>query len=169
MPRTGPHLALLGTLTLGKGLRFNNPYRLETPLGDDAESLSLTATYLDLGVSVSAGAPRGLAHGIALNLSVATEGIPQEVLTPAYLASWRLPPRFLLLGRAGLPIILEPDANLGYELALGGVYFIAAGIGVTAEVIGSLFYGAATQERAATAIPLLSAQFGIAVGYEVLP
>ena len=31
------------TAMLGAGFRFNNPYRLSTPLGDDAESVSRTA------------------------------------------------------------------------------------------------------------------------------
>src|SRR4051812_8838246 len=38
----------LGGAYLGRGLRFNNPYRLRSELGDGAQSLSLTATYLDL-------------------------------------------------------------------------------------------------------------------------
>src|SRR5689334_12933139 len=38
----------LGGVGVGKGLRLNNPYRLPRVLGDDAESLSLTATYLDV-------------------------------------------------------------------------------------------------------------------------
>jgi hypothetical protein len=40
----------LGGVFVGKGLRFNNPYRLRRVLGDDAESLSLTATYQDVHV-----------------------------------------------------------------------------------------------------------------------
>jgi hypothetical protein len=35
---------LAAALFFGRGLRFNNPYRLSTQLGDTAESLSLTAT-----------------------------------------------------------------------------------------------------------------------------
>ena len=38
------------TLALGDGLRFNNPYRLSTPLGKTPESVSLTAAYYDLGL-----------------------------------------------------------------------------------------------------------------------
>ena len=40
----------LGGLYVGRGLRFNNPYRLRRVLGDDPSSLSLGATYLDLHV-----------------------------------------------------------------------------------------------------------------------
>lgn len=169
LPRAGPHLQLLGAVSLGRGLRLNNPYRLATPLGDDAESLSLTATYLDLSASVSTGSPSGLAYGGAMHLSVAMDGIPQSVASPSFLCSLRLPPYFLVMGRLGLPIVLEPDANLGYELGVGAIYWLRAGVGLTTEVIGSLFYGAATQERAATTIPILSVQAGLAIGYEVLP
>ena len=169
LPEAGPYLHLLGAVSWGKGLRFNNPYRLATPLGDSAESVSATAGYANFAFALSSGNPSGLMHGGALALSVATDGVPQEVMTPAYQIGLRLPPHFLVYARAGLPLVFEPDPNLGYEIGVGGVYWLTAGIGLSAEVIGSLFYGAATQDTAATAIPLLSAQAGIAIGYEVLP
>ncbi len=169
LPPRGIYLHLMGAASWGKGLRFNNPYRLATPLGDSAESVSATAGYLNLAVSVSSGNPSGLLHGGSLALSVATDGIPQEVLTPAYQIGLRLPPHFLAYARAGLPFVLEPDPNVGYELGVGGVYWLTAGIGASFELIGSLFYGAATQDTAATAIPILSGQLGVALSYEVLP
>lgn len=169
LPETGPYLHLLGALSWGKGIRFNNPYRLATPLGESAESVSASAGYLNFAFAASSGSPDGLLHGGGVALSVATDGVPQEVMTPSYQLGLRFPPDFFLYGRAGLPIVVEPDPNLGYELAVGGVYFFTAGLGATAELIGSLFYGAATQDTAATAIPLLSAQIGIAALYEVLP
>jgi hypothetical protein len=51
----GEPLPISGLLSLavGRGLRFNNPYRLEKPLGDTAESVSLAATYLDIGGGVA--------------------------------------------------------------------------------------------------------------------
>src|SRR6185295_11658619 len=42
----------LAALSVGRGLRFNNPYRLAQPLGDTPESVSLSATYLDAGLGV---------------------------------------------------------------------------------------------------------------------
>jgi hypothetical protein len=168
-PVDGPYLHMMGSLALGRGIRFNNPYRLATPLGDDAESLSLSATYLDLGVSAASGDPDGLQHGGSLHFSVALQGIPQEVLTPSYLLAHRLPPRFIAFARAGLPFVLEPDPNLGYELAVGAGYLVTAGLGVTAELVGDLFYGAATQDEALTAIPMLSLQLGAFIDFEVLP
>jgi hypothetical protein len=168
-PADGGYLHLMAALALGRGIRFNNPYRLATPLGDDPESLSLSATYLDLGAGITAGPPEGLQHGGSLHFSVAVEGVPQEVATPSYLVLHRFPPRLLAFARAGLPVVIEPDLNLGYELALGGAFLVSAGLGVTAEVVGDVFYGAATQEQALTVIPMLSFQVGVFFDYEVLP
>jgi hypothetical protein len=168
-PANGSYLHLFGALALGKGIRFNNPYRLATPLGDDAESLSTTATYVDASIGATGGDPEGLQHGVSFHISFAVTGIPQEVVTPSYVALYRFPPRFFAYGRAGLPVILEPDANVGYELALGGAYLVTAGIGATAELVGDLFYGAATQDEAVTTIPVLSFQLGVLVDFEVLP
>src|SRR5690606_1296249 len=60
-----------GSLALGRGLRFNNPYRLERVLGDDAESLSLSALYADVSAGMAQGDPSGLQHGLAVHLSLA--------------------------------------------------------------------------------------------------
>ncbi|RYE94889.1 MAG: hypothetical protein EOO75_00750, partial [Myxococcales bacterium] len=53
----GPYVHFLGTATLGRSLRFNNPYRLETPLGSTPESVSLGASYLDLSAAALLGRP----------------------------------------------------------------------------------------------------------------
>jgi hypothetical protein len=154
---------------IGRGLRFNNPYRLSKELGDDAESLSLSATYLDLALAGLLGNPTGLQHGAAVHLSIAMDGIQQEVLTPSYVALYRLSPRWALEGRFGLPIVLEPDASTGLELAASGMFFVTGGVGIKADLIGSLFYGAATRDTSVTVIPILSAQVGVVIDYEVLP
>ncbi|MBI3204651.1 MAG: hypothetical protein IT377_33735 [Polyangiaceae bacterium] len=168
-PAGGGYLHLTGALSVGRGLRFNNPYRLATPLGEDAESLSLGATYLDLALGAAAGDPDGWQHGGSLHFSVAAQGIPQEVVTPSYLLMHRLPPRYWLFARAGLPVVLGPDPNLGFELALGGSLMVSAGLGVTGELVGDVFYGAATQDQAYSVIPMLSLQVGVVVDLEVLP
>lgn len=160
---------LVGTLELGKGFRFNNPYRLESELGKTAASLSTTATYLDLGAAVAFGKPFGLEHGAALHLSFALGGVPQEVLVPAYFAALPLGARGLAYGRVGPAIILQPDANVGGEAAIGGVFFLTGMLGVGGEVLGDLFYGAATLDKKITTYPILSAQLGIVVQHEVLP
>lgn len=159
----------LGGVYVGKGLRFNNPYRLQRVLGDDAESLSLSATYLDFHLGRTFSPPGGFEHGVALHLSVATDGIRQEVATPSYLLVRRLSPRVLAYGRAGLPIVLEPDASVGLEAGLGAAYFFTANLGLGAELDFSLFYGAATVERAVTLIPMTSLAVGVFFDWEHLP
>ena len=47
------YVQLFLTSFFGDGLRFNNPYRLATPLGDNAESLSRTAPYVDIGLAAT--------------------------------------------------------------------------------------------------------------------
>lgn len=159
----------LGGMYLGRGIRFNNPYRLQRVLGDDARSLSLTATYLDLHVGRAFGAPDGFQHGAALHLSIATDGVRQEVATPSYLLVKRFSPRVLGYGRAGFPIVLEPDASVGLEAGLGGAYFLTANFGIGAELDFSLFYGAATVNRAVTLIPVTSLALGVFFDWERLP
>ena len=65
--------------------------------------------------------------------------------------------------------MIEPDFNAGFEIAAGGVFFTTAALGVTLDLVGSLFFGAATVETPRTAIPLLSLELGILYDYEVLP
>lgn len=159
-----------GSVSLGKGLRFNNPYRLSTPLGKTAESVSATATYYDLGLGVVRGAPAGLQHGAVLHLSVAAQGIPQEVLSLSYIGLDRIAEgRTLLYGRAGIPVVLQPDLGGGLELAFGAAFMLSAGIGVQGELVGSLYYGAGTLERSVSTIPVLSGQLGLFIDYELLP
>jgi hypothetical protein len=159
----------IGGLYLGRGLRFNNPYRLSTVLGDDARSLSLTATYLDLHVGRTFSDPGGFEHGVAAHFSIATDGIRQEVLTPSYLLLRRFGPRVTGYARAGAAIVLEPDASVGLEAGLGSAYFFSANLGIGAELDFSLFYGAATIERAVTIIPVTSLAFGVFFDWEELP
>src|SRR6187455_2490362 len=85
-PRSSPgYQHWLGGSYLGRGLRFNHPYRLRSVLGDEPESLSLGATYLDLHLGRTFGEPDGFEHGFAGHLSIALDGIRQEVFTPSYL------------------------------------------------------------------------------------
>ncbi len=165
----GGYVHAFGFAGAGRGLRFNNPYRLETVLGDDAESLSLSATYLDLAIGATFGEARGLQHGAVAHLSIATDGIAQEVLSVSYLMLHPFGSRFLVTGRGGVPVVLEPDLNAGFELGVGGAFLLSAAFGVGAELVGSVFYGAATLDRSATVIPMVSLQAGLWVDYEVLP
>jgi hypothetical protein len=167
--RGWPYLHLLGGLAWGRGVRLNNPYRLQTELGDGGESLSLTADYLEAWAAGTLGAPDGLQHGAELHVAAALGGVPQEVLTPAYVAAWRAEPRLVLSARAGAPIVLEPDANVGGELAARAIWLARAGLGASVELGGSLFYGAATRQASHTMIPVVSLALGLVVDYEVLP
>jgi hypothetical protein len=158
-----------GSMSFGDGLRFNNPYRLATPLGKTPESLSLTAAYFDLGLGAVRGPPDGLAHGAVMHLSIAVQGIPQEVLSLSYIGLERIGNgRTILFGRFGIPVILQPDLSGGLETAFGAAFMISSGIGVQGELVGSLYYGAATLDRSVTTIPVVSGELGVFFDYEVL-
>ena len=159
---------LFATAFVGDGLRFNNPYRLATVLGSQAQSLSRTAAYADLGGAVLVGNPEFLAHGLVLRASLALEGVSQAVLAPSYMVLRRFGP-WAAYGRAGVPIVLSPDTTFGVEGGAGGVWFVRAGIGLAVELVGDLFYGAGTREVATTTYPVLSAQGGLWLSWEVLP
>lgn len=156
------------TSFVGEGLRFNNPYRLATVLGSNAESLSLTAAYVDLGGAVFLGDPTGLAQGLAVRTSIALEGVPQSVMTPSYVALHRWGP-WGVYGRAGPTIVLTPDVTWGLEGAAGGLWFPVAGVGIAAELVGDVFYGAGTRDVEVATYPVLSAQLGLWLSWEVLP
>jgi hypothetical protein len=165
----GSYFDLLGTAMVGTGLRFNNPYRLSNELGTGGETLSSTAPYLELAFVVTTGNPDGLQHGARLSWTVSFTGVPQQVITPAYAALYRVGPSWIFYGWAGLPMLVEPDFNVGAELALGATWMARAGLGLTGAVVGDGFYGAGTRETQAAFYPVLSAQLGLLVRYEVLP
>lgn len=152
----------------GTGLRFNNPYRLATPLGSDAESVSRTNAYVDLGLGMTLGNPLGFQHGIALRNTVGVEGVGQVVMTPSYFL-WRRKSALAAFGRAGVPLVLTPDVTMGFEGAVGGAFFFLGGIGVVAEMVGDIFYGTGTRDVKTATYPVLSGQFGFIGTYEVLP
>jgi hypothetical protein len=163
-----PYVHLVGAAAVGDSLRLNNPFRLPTPLGKTPESVSTAAPYLDLSLAILGGNPSGWQHGVWTHLSLALSGVPQQVLAPSY-AALRRGAGWMAYGRAGLPVVLAPDANVGGELAFGGVYLLSGGLGLTAEAAGTAFYGAATREVSATLVPLLSLQLGVVVDFEALP
>jgi hypothetical protein len=164
----GGWFGLTATAFIGDGLRFNNPYRLATVLGSDAQSLSRTAAYADLGATLLLGDPTTLAHGLALRMSFALEGVPQTVLTPSYLVLHRWS-AWGLYGRLGPSIVLTPDTTWGGEVAAGGLWFPLAGVGLAAELVGDIFYGAGTRDVQVATYPVLSAQAGMWLSWEALP
>lgn len=156
------------TVMGGTGLRFNNPYRLSTPLGNDAESVSRTNGYVDVGLAMTLGSPLKFQHGAALRTTVAVEGVGQVVMTPSYFV-WRRKSALAAFGRAGVPLVITPDMTVGVEAGLGGAFFFLGGIGVVAEMVGDLFYGTGTREVKTATYPVLSGQIGLIGTYEVLP
>ena len=166
----GPTFHVFGTLFFGEGFRFNNPYRLQTQLGDSAKTVSVTAPYVDLGAALAIGETFGFQHGAALNLTVAMSGVGQALLAPAYAVTYRgASARWMGYGRLGPSIILAPDANFGVEVGAGGAFFVTARAAVTAQLVGNLFYGAATKEAGFPVYPVLSLQLGLLLDHEVLP
>jgi len=155
-------------LGVGRGLRFNNPYRLSEPLGDTPESVSLAATYLDMGAGVLFG-PRSFRQGASLGGAVALQGIGQLVLTPSYLAQFGLDHGVGLRGRVGVPVVVAPDTTLGLEAALGPSIDLAYGLGAMLELVGSVYFGAATDETSITTIPMLSLQLGVFFDHQLSP
>jgi hypothetical protein len=152
----------------GTGLRFNNPYRLATPLGGDAQSISRTNAYVDIGLAMTLGSPLGFQHGASLRTTVSVEGVGQVVMTPSYFG-WRRKGPLAAFGRAGIPLVISPDVTWGFEGALGGVFFFLGGVGVVAEVVGDVFYGTGTRDVGTATYPVLSGQLGLLGTYEVLP
>ncbi|HRI67338.1 MAG TPA: hypothetical protein PK156_24010 [Polyangium sp.] len=165
----GVNAHFLTSIGFGGGLRLNNPYRLGTQLGSTGESLSTTAPFTMLMAGVTFGAPEGLQHGGFLSLSAALSGIDQAVLTPGYMMLYRGSSRMLGYARLGPAFVLSPKTNVGGELAAGGAYFLTGSFGVTADLSGSLFYGASTWTKKYPAYPVLSMTAGIIVDFEVLP
>lgn len=163
------YMQFFATAMGGVGLRFNNPYRLQTSLGSDAESVSRTSSYADLGFATTLfGQPLGFQHGLALRTSIALEGVSQVVFTPSYLL-WRRKGAWAGYGRAGFGVVTAPDLTWGLEAAGGAAWFFLGGIGLVAEVVGNVFYGVGTTDVATATYPVLSGQLGLIGSYEVLP
>jgi len=166
--KTRPPFAIQITALAGEGLRFNNPYRLSTVLGSDAESVSRTAFYVDFGAAALFGDPRSFLHGIAVRTSVAVEGVAQTVLTPSYQLFRRFGPT-AAWARLGTPILLSATPSWGLEGALGGAIFVRAGFGIMAELVFDTIFGAGTRASQITTYPIASAQLGFVFHFEVLP
>jgi hypothetical protein len=166
-PRRG--VRWLGVGAVGGGLRLDNPYRLATPLGDSYASLSATAPYVDLLLGIATGRPTGVQQGGALAFTAALAGVAQHALRPDYIAVVRPGPRWHARARAGVPIVLDPDVTAGLEVAVAAGWYASAGLGLTAELVSSLFFGAATPERDRTLIPVVGIAVGAFADYERWP
>jgi len=167
-PKHGLPLTVHAAAFYGDGLRFNDPFRLATVLGSSAEEVSRTASYVDLAASITLGDPRKFQPGFSLHVSLALEGVQQTVVTPSFVLYRRFRD-VAAYARAGTPIIATPETAWGIEGALGGIWFVRGGIGLVAEIVGDLFYGAGTREVSAAAYPVLSGQIGVTIAWEVIP
>jgi hypothetical protein len=165
----GFYARAFGTFSVGKGVRFSNPYRLSTVLGEDAQSASLTSTYLDIAGTMAFGSPNGIQQGASIHVGSSVDGVLQPFITPSYVVVYRADEPWMAYGRLGPVILLSPDANVGGEIAGSFSWFFLSGLGVTSEVAFDLFYGAATLTEQYSVIPILSFQLGIIVDYEFLP
>ncbi|APR78137.1 Hypothetical protein A7982_03484 [Minicystis rosea] len=167
--RVDNEVRLFGSLELGRGFRFNNPYRLATQLGQTAESVSITATYADLGIGLAFGPPDGIQHGGAIHASFALTGVGQAVLTPTYLIAYRGPNPFLAYGRLGPSIVLTPTPTIGGELAGGFAWFLTGKVAIAGELVLDVYYGSGTYDVGIATYPILSGQLGLLVDHEFLP
>jgi hypothetical protein len=157
---------LVGSLEFGRGFRFNNPYRLATELGSTAQSVSLTATYADLGLAVVVGPPDGLQHGVAVHASFALVGISQAVLTPTYMLAYRGSRPWMAYGRIGPSFVVTPDPTIGAEVAGGFAWFFTGRVAIAGELVFDVYYGAGTPDVAVATYPILSGQLGLLVDQE---
>lgn len=88
----------------------------------------------------------------------------QWVITPSYLAYFRLSEDFVATGRFGVPIAVAPYTVLGFELAGSIAWMLTAGLGVFVEAQFDIYLGIDTY-----AYPTVGGAAGIEIDYEVLP
>ncbi len=117
---------------------------------------------------ITFGDPRKFQAGFAFHTTLAVAGVQQTILSPGFVFYRRFR-NVAAYARGGTPLVVTPDVTWGLEGALGGVWFVRAGIGLVLEAVGDVFYGSGTREVTAAAYPVLSGQLGITIAYEVVP
>ena len=163
------YLNLFATLGFGGGFRFNNPYRLATQLGADAASVSLSPGFVDFSGNMTFGLPTNVQHGGSVHAGAALGGVPQAYMNVSYILDYHRYAAWMFHARIGPTILLSPDINVGGELASGFSWLFTGALGLTGELAFDLFYGAGTLERTYSVVPIVSAQLGVIVDFEVLP
>jgi len=88
----------------------------------------------------------------------------QWVLTPGYLAYFRLSEDFVVTGHFAVPIAVAPYTVLGFELGGSIAWMFTAGMGVFAEADFDLWLGIDTYPY-----PTIGGAVGLQIDYEVLP
>jgi hypothetical protein len=112
----------------------------------------------------------GLGASLSLNLTADggyTEPVApgeQLALAPSYLLYVDLGPDSLMLGQAGLPIVLTGSNTIGLALSAALGYRLLAGVGVLAELGFETFVGVSSRLH-----PTVSLELGVFMDYEVLP
>lgn len=168
---------------IGAGLGFRPLRNLDAPFNQDF----MSPAYLDLaGVVYLPGGD--VRHGVGLGISTALSNdtnagvqmFQQWAFTPAYyllIPLRRLLPDLggdwlQLQGHVGIPIVLSTalgsnsggvDVSVGGELGIGLNFKFLAGLGMYLEIQGAAYGGSKD-----TIHPLISADLGFVVDYEVL-
>lgn len=83
-------------------------------------------------------------------------------LVPGYHVRFWLDDWFQLAGRIGFGVTAAELPNVGFELGVGAIAKIFAGLGLYAEVSFSTYFAAETH-------PLVSLEGGVVIDYELLP
>jgi hypothetical protein len=121
----------------------------------------------------------GVGLGVATNISgdgsfqVGLDPIEQWVLTPLYVLELRFSddpvPLFDLAASVGIPLSIAPDFSFGGELDVTFTTRLLAGLGAYVSVGAAAFFGGESRAGNLTVHPLLSAEVGLALRYELLP
>ena len=124
-----------------------------------------------------------LRHGVGLGVTTNLSGdgsfqtgldpVQQWVLTPLYVLELRFSdepvPLFDLAATVGLPLALTPGFSPGAELDVTFTARILAGLGAYVSVGGCAFFGGKSRAGHLTVHPMVSAEVGLALRYELLP
>jgi len=124
----------------------------------------------------------GLGVGASLNLSgdggesqgTGVDPAHQIVLAPAYLGYYRLDEDFVFTAKASALFAFTFSGATqmapGGELAFGLAFLLTSGLGIYGEIGGSVFVGSPEAPGESNTIhPLVTAEVGILIDYEVLP
>lgn len=123
-------------------------------------------------------------HGFGLGLSTnlsgdgdqsqGVDGGNQLGIAPAYMAYFRLGWDLVVMGKAGLPMVVHVGGDTGgvvpgLEVGGSAAYFLTAGAGLYGELSVTTFLGGEAGDRSVTVHPIASAEIGVIFDYEVLP
>lgn len=157
----------LVALSVGMPLRLRRDRRLgQGRFGPRFGELMLGAV-----LSSSEGA---LQHGVGVGLSIGVsqdggfyeqvEPFEQYSVSPGYLAMLQVDTDWYGLGHVAIPVAFGGGASLGLDVGVACAYRLLAGLAVFVELSAVTFLGVELRPY-----PMLAAELGIVVDYEVLP